>query len=102
MELKDKESALEAAAAKLGNVMMNLSPENKQVLRTLKEEAEAYCDKAKEDKNEYVDKASLFVLAITLDDNLKAMTELQKEAQNYLEADKDYTMALMEKLMSQV
>ncbi len=100
MELKEKEAALEVAADKLGQVMKK-QPENvKEVLRKLKEEAEDFCDKAKTEKEEYYDKAGLFVLAMTLDDNLKDIKELMDECQNYLEADQEHTAALMEKFMA--
>ena len=100
MELKEKEVALEAAADKLGEVMKKQNEQTKEILRTLKKEAEEFCEKALKEKEEYIDKAGLFVLAITLDDNLKDNTELQKESQNYLEADKQHTAALMEKFMA--
>lgn len=102
MEIKDMETALEAACDNLGEVMSKQPEDVKNILRTLKKQAEDFSNKAMDEKKEYIDKASLFVLAITLDDNLKTIEPLQKASQLYLEADKDYTTALMEKLMSQV
>jgi hypothetical protein len=96
------EGKLEAACDNLGRMMAKQTAEVKNILRILKKETEEFCEKAMQERNQYIDKASLFVLAITLDDNLKSIDELQAEAQKYLEADKAYTTALMEKLMSQV
>lgn len=102
MEVKELEKNLEQACDDLGKVMAKQPPEIKEILRQLKTEAEEFSNKAMDEKKEFVDKATLFVLAITVDDTLKKNDDLVSAANDYLEADKKYTQALMEKMISQL
>jgi hypothetical protein len=102
MSLKELESKLETASDKLGAIMAKMGPDQKKVLRILKQEAEEFANKVLSEKKHYVDKAALFVVAITMDDNLKAEKDLIEAANIYLDADKEYSDGLMSEFQSKI
>lgn len=102
MKVNELESELEAAADKLGAVMSKLGPDQKRILRILKDEAEKFTEKVLSEKKQHVDKAALFVVAITMDDNLRSFKDLQVAAEYYLDTDAKYATALMEQFKAKL
>ncbi|MCE1247720.1 MAG: hypothetical protein LWY06_13855 [Firmicutes bacterium] len=93
MSIKEKEDAMMQAGDKLGLLMSKTSPEQKEILKKIKDDVEKYASE-REKEGKYIDRSSMYAVAIILDDNLKAEEELITAAKEFIDADYEYIKCL--------
>jgi len=93
MTIKEKEEALIKVGEELGELMAKASPEDKEILQQIKKAVEKYA-KEMEEQGKYVDRSSMYAIAIILDDNLNASDELIDCAKRFIDADYEYIKSL--------
>jgi len=93
MTIKEKEENLIKAGEKLGELMAKCSKKEKAILQEIKKSVEKYAAEM-EENGKYVDKSSLYAVAIILDDNLNADDGLLEAAKVYIDVDFEYIKSL--------
>lgn len=95
MSVAEKEKRLVEAGEKLGQLMAQASPEKKKILQRIMKTVEEFA-REMQSQGRFIDKSSMYAVAILIDDELNADDTLAEVAKEYIEADYNYLQALKE------
>lgn len=82
----DYEKKLEEVGEKMGQLMKNASPEEKERLKAMLDEINTFVTKEEQESGHYYDRSALFAAAVIADPDL-ANEELKQAAKEYIEID---------------